>query len=65
VVCEGNVPSFQRKRSFDWCTLMGEADGLSLLFINLNVPAFTPRLHCGKTALELSKDITFFVISGI
>jgi hypothetical protein len=44
---------------------MGEADGLNLLFVNLNVPVFTPRLHCGETALELPKDITLFPISGI
>jgi len=44
---------------------MGEADGLSLLFVNLNVPALTLRLHCGETALETSKDITLFAISGI
>jgi hypothetical protein len=44
---------------------MGEIDGLSLLFVNLNVPALTPRLHCGKTVLELLKDMTFLEISGI
>jgi hypothetical protein len=65
VVCEGNVPFFQCKRSFDWRAPMGEIDGLSLLFVNLNVPALAPRLYCGKTALELSKDIILFAISGI
>jgi hypothetical protein len=44
---------------------MGEADGLSLLFVTLNVSALTPRLYCGKTALELSGDMTLFAISGI
>jgi hypothetical protein len=65
VVYEENLLSFQCKKSFDWSTPMGEADGLNLLFINLNVPALTPRLHCGETALELSKNITFFAISRI
>jgi hypothetical protein len=65
VVCEGNLPSFQCKKSFDWCTPMGEVDGLSLLFINLNVPALTPQFHCGETALDLSKPLNLFVISGI
>jgi hypothetical protein len=42
---------------------MREVDGLSLLFVNLNIPALTPRLHCGKTALEISKVIILFAIS--
>jgi hypothetical protein len=33
--------------------------------LNLNVPALTSRLHDGKTALDLSKDITLFANSGI
>jgi hypothetical protein len=44
---------------------MGEVDGLSFLFVNLNVAALTPRLHCGETVLELSKDMTLFAISAI
>jgi hypothetical protein len=44
---------------------MGEADGLSLPFINFNVPALAPRLLCGETVLELHKNITFFAIRGI
>jgi hypothetical protein len=65
VVEEGNLPSFQCKTSFDWCAPMGEVDGLSLLFINLNVSALTPRLHCGESALEFSNNITLCTISGI
>jgi hypothetical protein len=44
---------------------MGEVDGLSLLFINLNVPALTPRLCFGEIALKLCKNLTLFAISGI
>jgi len=51
VVCKGNMPSFQCKTSFDFCTPIGEVNDLRLLFINLNVPALTLRLHCGETAL--------------
>jgi hypothetical protein len=44
---------------------MGEVDGMRLLFINLNVPAPTQRLHCGESTLELSKHITLCTVSRI
>jgi hypothetical protein len=35
VFYEGILPSFQCKKSYDWCTPMGEVAGPRLLFINL------------------------------
>jgi len=37
--------------SLDWSTSMGEVDGPSLLFINVNVPVLTPQLYCGEIVL--------------
>jgi len=65
VVCEGNLPSFQCKKSFNWCMPMGEVGGQSLLFMNPNVPARPPLLHCDEIALEPFTNATYFVISGI
>jgi hypothetical protein len=33
-----------------------EADGLSLILIDLHVPALTSRLHCSEVALQLSEN---------
>jgi hypothetical protein len=44
---------------------MGEVVGLSLDLIYLYVPALTPRLHWGETALHLSENITLFGICCI
>jgi hypothetical protein len=43
----------------------GELDGLSLVFIDFNVPALTPRLHRSEAALELSENITLFAVCRI
>jgi hypothetical protein len=58
-----NVLSLQRKTSLDRSTAVRETDGLSFIFIDFYVPAFT-RLHCSKAALQLSENITFFAICG-
>jgi len=42
VAYERNLLSFQHKINFNCCMLMGEIDGLSLIFINLNVPTLIP-----------------------
>jgi len=40
---KGNVPSFQRKISFDQSMSTGKVDGLSLILIDLYVPTLTSR----------------------
>jgi len=45
IVYKGNVPSFQCKISLELSSPMGEVDDLSLILIDLYVPALTPRLH--------------------
>jgi hypothetical protein len=43
----------------------GEIDGLSLVFIDFDVPALTPRLHRSEAALELSENIALFAVCAI
>jgi hypothetical protein len=62
VVYKVNLPFFQSKLSLDCSASMEEADGLSLNIIDLYVPALTPRLHCGDTALQFSENIPLFAI---
>jgi hypothetical protein len=42
-----------------------KVDGLRLIFIDLYVPALTPRLNCTETSLQTSEDITYFVFCRI
>jgi hypothetical protein len=44
-VYKGNLPSFQCKMNLDRSASMGEVDGLSLILIDLYVPALTSRVH--------------------
>jgi hypothetical protein len=44
---------------------MGKADCLSLIFINLYVPALTLHLNSIETSLRFSEKITFFAVCRI
>jgi hypothetical protein len=52
ILYKGNVPSFQFKMRPDWSTSTREVDGLSLILIDLYVPALTPRLYCSEATLR-------------
>jgi len=60
-----DVPSYQCGTSLDRSMTTGEADGLSLILIDLHVPALTPRLHSIKAALQLSQNVALFAICCI
>jgi hypothetical protein len=42
-----------------------KADCLSFIFIDFYVPALTPRLNNTETSLQLSENITVFVVCRI
>jgi hypothetical protein len=65
VTNKGSLPSFLCKKNLDWYAWMGEVDGPSLIFFDFYVPALTPRLHWGETALQRSENITIFAICCI
>jgi hypothetical protein len=49
----------------DWSMSLSEADGLILIFIDLNVPALTPRPHFNEAALQLSGNTAPFEVCCI
>jgi hypothetical protein len=51
--------------SLDRSTSVREVDGLSLMLIDLYVPALTPRLHCSEAALQFSENTALFAICCI
>jgi hypothetical protein len=54
------VPS--SKKSLDRSASLGEVDGLTVVLIDLYVPALTPRFRGAETALRFSKNITLFAV---
>jgi hypothetical protein len=44
---------------------MRKVDGLSLIFIDFCVPAFTPILNSSDTSLQLSENVTLCGLSHI
>jgi hypothetical protein len=42
---------------------MRKLDGPSLIFINFYIPALTPHLNSIETLLQLSENVTYFVVS--
>jgi hypothetical protein len=42
-----------------------KVDDLSLIFIDFYVPALTPHLNSSETSLQLSENITLFVVCRI
>jgi hypothetical protein len=62
MIHKGNVPSIQCEMNLRWSKSMGEVHGPSFIFIYFNGPA---HLSWIQTALQLSENITLFVIHGI
>jgi hypothetical protein len=62
---EGDIPSIQCKMSFRGPKSMGKVDGLSLIYIDFFVPTLTSRFNSTETSLQLSENITFFVVCRI
>jgi hypothetical protein len=65
MIDEGDIPSIQCKMSLRWPNSMRKVDGLSLIFIDFYVAAFTPRLNSTETSLQLSENITLFAVCRI
>jgi hypothetical protein len=65
MIHEGDVPSVQCELRLRWSKSMRNADGPSLILIDFNVPALTPRLNWIESALQLSENIILFSIRGI
>jgi hypothetical protein len=62
MIYDENFPPIKRKTSLDSSTSMGEIDGLSLIFVDLYVPALESGLHRSEAALQFLVNITFFAI---
>jgi hypothetical protein len=62
---ERDIPSIQCKMSLRETKSLRKTDVLSLIFIDLYVPALTPRLSSTETSLQLSENITLFAIYRI
>jgi hypothetical protein len=60
-----NIPSIQCKMSLRGPKSMRKIDGLSLIFIDFFVLAITPYLSSTKTLLQLSENMTLFVVCHI
>jgi hypothetical protein len=65
MIDEGNVPSIQYELSLRGSESVREVGGQSLILIDFNVPAITPRLNSTETSLQLSENITYFAICHI
>jgi hypothetical protein len=59
---EEDIPSIQCKMSLKGLKYMRKVDGLSLIFIDFYVPVLTPCLNDTETSLQLSENITLFVV---
>jgi hypothetical protein len=62
MIDEGDFPSVQCKMGLGGPKSMRKVDGLSLIFIDLYVPMLTSSLSSTETSLQLSENITFFVV---
>jgi hypothetical protein len=62
MIDKGDIPSIQCKMSLRGHKSMRKAEGLSLIFIDISVPAPTPRLNSTETSLQLSENITRFAV---
>jgi hypothetical protein len=65
MIDEGDIPSIQCKMSLKGRRSMRKVGGLSLIFIDFDVPALTPRLNSTETSLQLSENITLFAVFRI
>jgi hypothetical protein len=65
MIDEGDIPSVQCKMSLRGPKSIRKVDGLSLIFIDVYVPAFTPRFKSTESSLQLSENITLFAVCRI
>jgi hypothetical protein len=65
MIDKGDIPSIQCKMSLGGPTSMRKVDGLSLIFIDIYVPAHTSRLNSTETSLQHSENITLFLVCRI
>jgi hypothetical protein len=65
MVDKGDIPSIQCKMSLRRPKSLRKVDGLSLIFLNFYVPVFIPCLNSTETSLQLSENITLFVVYRI
>jgi hypothetical protein len=65
LVYKGDFPSVTYKTSLNRPKSAGEIDGLSLVLVDVYVPALTPRLYRSEAALELSENIALFAVCTI
>jgi hypothetical protein len=65
MIDEGDIPSILCKRSLGRPMSMRKVNGLSLIFVDIYVPALTSRLNSTETSLQLSENITLFAVCRI
>jgi hypothetical protein len=65
MIDKGDISSIQWKMSLRGPKSMRKVDGLSLIFIDFDVPALTPHFNSSETLLQLSENITLFVVCCI
>jgi hypothetical protein len=65
VIDKGDIPSIRCKMSLRGPKSMRKVDGPSLILIYFYVPALAPCLSRTETLLQLSVDITLFVLCCI
>jgi hypothetical protein len=62
---EGDFPFIKCKMSLRRPKSMRKVVALRLIFIDFYVPALRTRLNCTETSLQLSENITLFVVCRI
>jgi hypothetical protein len=65
MIDEGDNLSIQCTMTLRESKSMRRVDGLSFILIDFYVPALTPQLSSTETSLQLSENITLFVVCRI
>jgi hypothetical protein len=65
MIDEGGISFIQCKMSLRGPKSLSKVGGLTLIFIDLYVPALRPRLNSTEISLQLSENITLFVVCRI
>jgi hypothetical protein len=65
MIDQGDISSIHFKMSLKGPHSMRTVDGLNLIFVYFYVKALTPRLNNTETSLQLSENITLFVVCRI
>jgi hypothetical protein len=65
MIAEGDITSIDYRMSLSRPKSMREVHYLSLIFIDFNVLALTPRLNSTENSLQLSENITLFAVCRI